>query len=151
MTLAASLVAFAVARYDSTWMPNPQLNVLSWSYAVAAVSFVLTLIAFIVGFLRYLYLEAIFEDQKAALLEHQDEMGKSSPPTRGVHAYERIDNERYPADIDDAPEQLEPDGEFQSDLLESERVGDVGSRYMEDDRNFEPHRPRNPVPRGTNY
>ncbi|CAL8070406.1 unnamed protein product [Calicophoron daubneyi] len=83
ITLAASLVAFAVARYDSTWMPYPEMNVLSWSYAVAALSFALTSAVFLVDFFRYLYLEALAERQSDdALLKDTDPVGLSSPPMK---------------------------------------------------------------------
>ncbi|KAF6773011.1 hypothetical protein AHF37_07793 [Paragonimus kellicotti] len=142
ITLAASLVAFAVARYDSTWMPYPQFNVLSWSYAVAAASFAFTLIAFIVEFLRYLYLDAILEEHNAALLEHQEEMGKSSPPMKGIMPYVRDDQEDFPLDTNDAPENVDHASEFRSDLAERERFDDADLRYSQDSRNFEPRRTR---------
>ncbi|KAF7259459.1 hypothetical protein EG68_03220 [Paragonimus skrjabini miyazakii] len=141
-TLAASLVAFAVARYDSTWMPYPQFNVLSWSYAVAAASFALTLIAFIVEFLRYLYLDAIFEEHNVALLEHQEEMGKSSPPMKAAMPYVRDDQENFPLDVNDAPEDVDHASEFRSDLMERDRFDDADLRYSRDSRNFEPHKSR---------
>ncbi|KAF5403566.1 hypothetical protein PHET_03148 [Paragonimus heterotremus] len=142
ITLAASLVAFAVARYDSTWMPYPQLNVLSWSYAVAAASFILTLIAFIVEFLRYLYLDALLEEHGVALLKHQEEMGESSPPMKGVMPYVRDDQENFPLDVNDAPENVDHASEFRSDLMERERFDDADLRYPQDGRNFEPQRAR---------
>ncbi|KAA3678153.1 uncharacterized protein DEA37_0006300 [Paragonimus westermani] len=144
ITLAASLVAFAVARYDSTWMPYPQFNVLSWSYAVAAMSFALTLIAFIVGFLRYLYLDAIIEEQNNALLEHQEEMGKSSPPMKSSMPYVRDDNEVFPVDVNDAPDDVDHPGEFRNDLMEGERSDDADLRYSQDGRNVESYRVRLP-------
>ncbi|THD24282.1 Claudin protein septate junction protein [Fasciola hepatica] len=82
LTLAASLVAFAIARYDSTWMPFPQFNVLSWSYSVAVLSFALTLISFLVGFVRYMYLDAVLDEYQVALLRHQADMDVSSPPMK---------------------------------------------------------------------
>ncbi|KAG5454012.1 hypothetical protein CSKR_102074 [Clonorchis sinensis] len=113
VTLAASLVAFAIARYDSTWMPYPSLNVLSWAYATAVLSFVLTLVAFIAGFLRYMYLDAMAQfEVNQALLENQDEMGISSPPLKtGLSPSERLDNELYSdeMDRDDVEEQLDED------------------------------------------
>ncbi|CAH8480232.1 unnamed protein product [Schistosoma mattheei] len=54
LTLAAALVAFAVARYDSRWMPYPELNTLSWAYAVGVLSFICTFISFTISFITYI-------------------------------------------------------------------------------------------------
>nr|CAH8824610.1 unnamed protein product [Trichobilharzia regenti] len=92
LTLAAALIAFAVARYDSRWMPYPELNVLSWSYAVGVLSFVCTFIAFIISFITYLDLDEIAKQQRASdnLLENEANMGISSPPPPPM-----IDDPRY--------------------------------------------------------
>lgn len=63
-------------------MPFPQYNVLSWSYAVAVLSFALTLASFLLGFVRYMYLDAVLDEYRAALLRQQADMGVSSPPQK---------------------------------------------------------------------
>ncbi|VDP88589.1 unnamed protein product [Echinostoma caproni] len=67
-------------------MPFPKFNVLSWSYAIAVLSFVLTLVTFLVGFVRYMYLDAVLDEYQIALLRQQADMGVSSPPVKGREA-----------------------------------------------------------------
>ncbi|CAH8476481.1 unnamed protein product [Heterobilharzia americana] len=90
LTLTAALVAFAVARCDSRWMPYPDLNVLSWAYAVGVFSFISTFIAFIISFIIYLNLDEIINRQKENedLLENEEKMGMNSPlPTQNDPRY----------------------------------------------------------------
>ncbi|CAH8436078.1 unnamed protein product [Schistosoma rodhaini] len=82
LTLAAALVAFAVARYDSRWMPYPELNTLSWSYAFGVLSFICTFIGFIISFITYIKLNDLMNQQNTNenLLNDEEKMGISSPP-----------------------------------------------------------------------
>ncbi|KAK4473549.1 hypothetical protein MN116_002907 [Schistosoma mekongi] len=82
LTLVAALVAFAVARYDSRWMPYPELNILSWAYIVGVLSFVSTFIAFIISFVAFIRLDELISREKIDedLLDHEEKIGISSPP-----------------------------------------------------------------------
>ncbi|VDP31721.1 unnamed protein product [Schistosoma margrebowiei] len=87
LTLAAALVAFAVARYDSRWMPYPELNILSWAYAVGVLSFICTFISFTISFITYIKLNDLIHQQNTNehLLNNEEKMGISSPPFSVPH------------------------------------------------------------------
>ncbi|CAH8482601.1 unnamed protein product [Schistosoma guineensis] len=87
LTLAAALVAFAVARYDSRWMPYPELNTLSWAYAVGVLSFICTFISFTISFITYIKLNDLIHQQNTNehLLNDEEKMGISSPPPPVPH------------------------------------------------------------------
>lgn len=63
------MLGFVYGRYDSQWVPYPRFNRLSWGFATALVSLVLTTVAFFT--LLTFYLKVHSKKVKALLLERQ--------------------------------------------------------------------------------
>ncbi|CAH8446617.1 unnamed protein product [Dicrocoelium dendriticum] len=127
-TLAASLVAFAVARYDSRWMPFPQFNVLSWSYAVAVISFTATVASFVIGFLRYMYLEALAWDRDSLL---PTDRGFNKQNVQHSPSYDRFLGTQQLSEDEDNPQYFGRLEEYGNEQLPPQRL-ETSSRALVD-------------------
>ncbi len=68
--LLCALLGFTYGSYDSRWVPYPRYNKLSWGFATAIISLILTVVSFFTMLTFYLKVHA--KKVKALLLQQQN-------------------------------------------------------------------------------